>query len=322
MRAWVVGILASAILIAAIFTIADLRVLATGHAVGQALGNLSVKPCLAAFLLYAASYLGRAIRLFVLLPGSTSLLHLTSISARHNFLNLLLPLRTGEASLPLMLKAEAGRDLSEGTAALIVSRILDIISVGLWCLLGLSLVGDRAGSIPRILGVVGVGLLVLISLRPISTALSSRMNPSSRPGQFLSQSLTAVANLPAGRLSLAGLVSLPTWLLTYGACWQCLVAMGATPEIGPEVASIGFEKSLIGTTGLHLAGILPVNGFAGLGVWEAGWTAGYALVGMSELGAFTSAVVSHILIFSAIAILGGLGFLLRPRSTKTSGETG
>jgi uncharacterized membrane protein YbhN (UPF0104 family) len=68
----------------------------------------------------------------------------------------------------------------------------------------------------------------------------------------------------------------------------------------------------VGTTGLHLTAILPVNTPAGVGAWEAGWTAGYVLAGVDELAAAASAVGTHIVIFGFILVLGALSILLRP----------
>ena len=58
---------------------------------------------------------------------------------------------------------------------------------------------------------------------------------------------------------------------------------------------------------------VPVNTLAGIGPWEAGWTAGYVLVGVDQTAALASAVVSHGAILAFVSLLGGLGWVLRGR---------
>ena len=82
-------------------------------------------------------------------------------------------------------------------------------------------------------------------------------------------------------------------------------------NVGPLVEPISFAQSLVGTTGLHLGAVIPVSPVAGIGTWEAGWTAGYALTGLDLATAGTTAVVSHVVVFAFIALIGLLGHVTR-----------
>ncbi len=315
-RRFALGLIVSAVLVGLVLAVLDLQAQAAQQGVTQILSHLHYGHVAMAFALYATSYLGRALRLVVLLPGSRQaggMLLLASISARHNLLNLLLPLRSGEASLPLMLKREAGFSLAEGTAALLVARVLDLLSVGLWCLVGLALAAPGSttdDTLLRVGGVVRAGLFALALLRPAARVVS-KASPDSRLGSFLRRTFGHLGEIPTPRLLNATLVSLGTWLLTYAACFAVVRAMVGENGVAAALDQIDFGQSLVGTTGLHLMGILPVNTVAGVGAWEAGWTAGYVLAGVGELPALVSAVVSHVVIFVFIAVLGGLGFLTR-----------
>lgn len=317
MKRLLMAVLLTAVLLAALSALLDLSAEAAAEGAAQAASRLSAGGVGLALALYALSYVGRGGRLAALLPARPPLALLVSISARHNLLNLLLPLRSGEASLPIMLKSEAGRPLAEGAAALVVARVLDLISVAAWLLLGLALIGGDAQDslLPRS-AAVGVGLLLaLLCLKPAGRALARTLQArTGRIARFAAQAGSHLAAQPAGALLAAAGLSLITWLCTYGACFVLLADMAGPGHSVPEaLAAIDFQTSLVGSTVLHLSGILPVNTLAGIGPWEAGWTAGYMLVGLPQDAALASAVVSHGAILAFVLLLGGLGWLAAPR---------
>jgi len=278
-----------------------------------------------AFVVYAASFAGRGLRLAVMLPGAGSLPHMISISARHIFLAVVLPFRTGEASLPLMLSTECGRPLHEGVSVLGLMRVLDLASVAAWLLIGLALTGRlgasgdmtlRAAAVFALL-VGGLLLLPVIARRAAPLAESTR-----KPIAFAGRAAAHLAAMRRSQFLLAALTSMATWAATYGACYLVVAAMaGAPAPLGSAAAAIDFPTSLVGTTGLHLSAVIPVSPLAGVGVWEAGWTAGYTLVGMDPAAATTSGIVSHVLVFGFITLLGGAGWLLRGRRHAADGST-
>lgn len=322
MKRALVAVLVSAGVFALVVVLGDVRAQTATQGVAEALAEVSPLPAAAAFGLYALSYVGRALRLRVLLGGDASLLRLASIAARHNLLNLILPLRSGEASLPLMLKAETGRSLAEGAGALIVARVLDLASVAGFFLVGLAITrsDDEGGLALRVGGLLAASLVGLALMRPLARAVTRRFRDgTSRLAGFLARAGVWVGAQSSRRLVLASLVSAATWLLTYAACWLIVVDLGGDGTVGRELAEVTFPQSLLGSTFLHLAGILPVNTIAGVGPWEAGWTFGYVFAGVGRTAAFASAVVSHVLILGFVSLLGGAGFLLgRPAPEPTS----
>lgn len=302
-------LVASAVLLALVFTVTELE----PQRLADTFAALDWSGVALAFFVYALSYVGRGIRLAILLPGVSSVSHFTSISARHTLMAVVLPFRSGEAALPWLLHSEAARPLPEGVTTLGIIRILDLISVAVWLLVGLALTGatDAADMAPRALGVLAVLVLGFALLRPIAARLVGLRDGKGRLRRFLGQSAAHLATLRTVPLVLAALTSVAAWAATYGACWYVLQAMAAPAALGAPVAELSFAQSLIGTTGLHLSSVLPISPIASVGTWEAGWTAGYATVGLELDLAATSAVVSHVIILGYIAVLGGLGWLLR-----------
>jgi uncharacterized protein (TIRG00374 family) len=311
------AVIVAVALMALVFRLTGLNV----AAIRDVLSDVSFGAAALAFVVYGSSYLGRASRLAVLLNQPPGMLHLASISARHNFFNLVLPFRTGEASLPIMLRNEAGHSLAEGAATLFVCRLLDLISVIAFLLLGLALRPNISSEIlPPVLGVLGGALLVLLFRRPLAALLARRLQPRGRLTRFLAAGAEHLAAVTTRRLVGASVISLGTWGLTYGACYLLVLAMGnasAPPgSVGAELAAVDIPTALIGTTGLHLTAILPINTPGGVGAWEAGWTAGYRLAGVPGLAAAASAVGSHVLIFGFVSVLGVLALLLRPTPAR------
>jgi uncharacterized membrane protein YbhN (UPF0104 family) len=313
------ALLASAVLIALLAAATQLR----WSDVAGTLAALDRGEVALSFAVYAASFAGRGLRLAVLLPGAGSLAHLSSISARHIFLAVVLPFRSGEASLPLMLTAECGRPLHEGVSVLGLMRVLDLAAVAAWLLIGLALTG-RLGAGDMTLRAAGVFVLLaggLLLMPVVARRLAPLARSTRRPLAFAGRAAEHLAALRRGQLVLAALTSLATWAATYLACFLIVRAMSGAPEpLGPAAAAIDVPTSLVGTTGLHLSAVIPVSPLAGVGTWEAGWTAGYTFVGMGADAAATSGIVSHVVVFTFIALLGGAGWLLRgPRRAGPAG---
>jgi hypothetical protein len=83
---------------------------------------------LVALLLLIGTYFVRAHRMMDYFPVQTAgrFLRLFRVTQVHNLLNVMLPLRTGETSFPLLMRSEFGVPLAHGTSALLVLRLLDL----------------------------------------------------------------------------------------------------------------------------------------------------------------------------------------------------
>src|SRR5690606_28440279 len=81
-----------------------------------------------ALALLVATYFVRACRMKDYFPRQTAgrFLWLFRVTQIHNILNIMLPLRTGETSFPVLMRSEFGVPLAHGTSALFVLRLLDL----------------------------------------------------------------------------------------------------------------------------------------------------------------------------------------------------
>src|SRR5689334_5076424 len=75
-----------------------------------------------ALVLLVGTYFVRAHRIKDYFPSQTAgrFLWLFRVTQVHNLLNIMLPLRTGETSFPLLMRSEFGVPLAHGTSALLV----------------------------------------------------------------------------------------------------------------------------------------------------------------------------------------------------------
>jgi uncharacterized membrane protein YbhN (UPF0104 family) len=301
--------LAAAVLVAVVIGASDLAF----DDVRGPLTHLDPALCAAAFAVYALSYVGRGARLLTLMPGARGLVHMSSICARHIFLAVVLPFRSGEAALPVMLHREAGRSVSESLGVLALMRVLDLLGVAGYLLAGLALTMETGGDVGTQTTIVAAVLVIgLVLMRPVCARLSGLRASVRKPVAFIGQTAAYVAALSTRQLVAALLTTALTWMCIYGACFLVLRAM-AGPQALPGVAGVSFAQSLVGTTGLHLAAVMPLSPVASVGTWEAGWMAGYALVGVEETPAAASAIVSHVVIFAYIVAIGALAFVVRGR---------
>src|SRR6056300_280479 len=93
--------------------------------------NWSIPELLAVLLLILVTYLIRAIRIWEYFrqePG-VKLLNCLKLTLLHNLANNLLPMRSGEASFPLLMRSYFGLAMSRTTGTLLWFRFLDLLVI-------------------------------------------------------------------------------------------------------------------------------------------------------------------------------------------------
>lgn len=95
---------------------------------------------------YVANYIFRSLRLKKLADDKIAFLNQAfHFSAVHGFLSYLLPMRSGDVSLPILLKTTGKITLKEGALILISTRILDLTAIGAFSVIA-SVFGARGIS--------------------------------------------------------------------------------------------------------------------------------------------------------------------------------
>jgi uncharacterized membrane protein YbhN (UPF0104 family) len=296
--------------------------------------RLTLPQLVTAFLLYSGANLFRALRLGSIL-GRRGFLSLTAISAIHSFLNHMLPFRSGELSLPFLLRAFLGRGLSSGALSLVVVRLYDMLSIAALMMVSLAMV--RGELEPRLAGAIGyalvalaVGLAALFMALPAILSVTGKWLPacgsvlggrgarwSAKLAGALHEMRRELATLtPRQRYVTLPITSLLAQLCIYGFFYYVMRVMGI---------DIGFCKNMLASSGEMITSLLPINMLGSFGTLEAGWAVGYAICGLPKADAIASGFVVHGLIIASglIISLAGLAclFLLR-RYQEVSGITG
>jgi uncharacterized membrane protein YbhN (UPF0104 family) len=273
--------------------------------------SLSPPTLLAALVLMLGTYALRALRIYdyfspALHGQFAATLRLTML---HNFFNNLLPMRTGEAAFPVLMRRYFGVPVSRSVPSLLWLRVLDLhvlLAVG-W-----SAVSQR--YLPDALGAPLLALwLALPAVAFVMRAwLAARLR--GRGGR--------VADL--GRKLVEGLPERPVvfwraWAWTW-VNWGVKLAVMAF--IFTRFDPLPWLVTLPGMIGGELGSVLPVHGVAGVGTYEAGVMAGLAPQGVALTAALAAAVNLHLFILGATVLGAGLARLLpRPEAEDAAAES-
>ncbi len=233
-----------------------------------------------------------------------------TVSSYQNFFNQILPARTGELTFVYYLKRFSNAPLSTGLHILLITRIFDFIVVSAFFVGSLLLYYGRqtsqsllvAGILFFIFSVImlfnlkwivilGAGFFAfMVRLLRLGSAgivkkIESKIDPLVR--EF--SGFEMIGHIPGLAVS-----SLLVWMSLYLFSYLTLRAFGV---------DIGLLLSVAGSTGGVLANVLPINSFGSFGTMEAGWTAGFVLVGVSAQDAITTGFGYHIINFIVSAVL-------------------
>lgn len=276
------------------------------RALASELSAIGLAPLLTALILLVATYVVRCWRVADYFPRETQgqfrrLLRLTLV---HNLLNIMLPLRSGEASFPLLMRSEFGMPLARATAALLVMRLLDLHA--LLAAAGIGLVIGKDWALPALF----LWLAFLLAPIPLFALKTPILKLSSRLPKRLQTLVDEIENgLPASPSAF-----LRAWgatLLNWGVKVVVLAWVLRLMDVAPIAASFG------GALGGELSSVLPVHAPGGVGTYPAGIVAGGLSFGadassaaLAQIG--KAAVNAHLLILISAFIGTGLAVLIAP----------
>jgi hypothetical protein len=206
----------------------------------------------------------------------------------------MLPFRSGDLTLPVILRNLMDFNLIDGGKILIRARLLDILTLGIWILCAVSF---QQSVLPGPIGMVWVlsGVLMLV-VPPITHWLAIKGRSSSRP--FLNR----IAGVVDPRwFSLSEMaVSLGIWAAVAGVFFFIAQSIGLSISLVQVWLLISLQLPLQ---------LIPVQGVANAGNHEGGWVAGLLIVGFSAQQAVEFALTSHVILISYVLVLGLVGLL-------------
>jgi hypothetical protein len=263
----------------------------------------------AAVLLLSLTYVIRALRIyryFRLQSGFGSCLR---VLVQHTLLVNILPMRAGEFAFPALMKRYFGMPVHRSLPALLWLRALDLHVLLCIPILVVAMTWDsRTSRIAMVVAVVWVMLLALVFLS--SRALASLM--IGRDSKFFRLGCCVLAAVPASPRSL-----LDDWLLTM-ANWILKLAVFAW--IIHMFSSQSYLPSLAGAIGGEVSSMLPIQGFAGFGTYEAGVVAAMRTLGVTTNDALTGAMNLHLFVLGVSTCAALMALLLPVTATDERGK--
>jgi hypothetical protein len=249
-----------------------------------------------AVILIGATYALRAWRLFRYFELRTGFLSCLRVLSQHTLLLNVLPLNAGELAFPALMKRHFGVPLRRSLPALLWLRALD-----LYALLSVALLAFGMRSGPLVLAPALVWLALPFVAFRLSRAIAPPAEPRSKLERLARDLLAAVPKATAAFIE--------NWALTM-INWALKIAVFAL--IIDTFSASGYLASLAGAVGGELSAILPIQGFARIGTYEAGVVAAMRPFGIGPAEALTGAVNLHLL-FLGVSIVCALLSLLIPK---------
>jgi uncharacterized protein (TIRG00374 family) len=272
---------------------------------------------LAGGLCYGLSYLFRAARFRSLLAsGGIPMGRMYAVACAHGMLNHLLPMRSGEFSYLYFAKRQFEVTMGEAAVSLAIARVLDYLVVSAaFILSSLAVLPALSGAAGwYLVGAVILACIAVILLRYVVRlsnwlhGLGRRMaqHGSGRGAsvlRWLEAKLQEIAEAfgstrNARVYTRSAVFSVLIWLCTFAVFYCFLRALGF---------GIGYWGVIVGSTFAVLTNVLPLSGIGSFGTLEAGWTAGFLLIGFDKEQAIASGFAVHLLALVIIIILGLAG---------------
>lgn len=277
---------------------------------------------------YCLATLFRALRFkWLIYSKAIPLSDLFRITTFYHLSLMVLPSKIGELSYPYLLNRKSGMNVTEGLASLIVSRVYDfviILAVLLFVSIGYQGFFRLNPSLVVLLVALLIGFLVLV-LFYMSSFLKWLSNGLGRVSGWaglrnarfflwvqkkmsdMAEDFYAIksrhTHLPVSLMSLA------SWVMIFYTLYAYMRGFGV---------DIPLTKMMFGSTVGVIANALPVSGIGNWGTLEAGWAAGFMMVGLSKEKAIATGFGVHILIFIVCAIISLFGWVTDKKQKNPS----
>lgn len=264
------------------------------------LGPLDVAVLLGGTLL---AYAARPLRLYVYFHGvvAGAPLAMVRLTLLHNLFNNLLPMRTGEAAFPLLMKRYFGQRYARSASSLLWIRLLDLATLVGGASAVVAVTADAFAPAMR----WPAAALTLLSAAALlgTTWLAGVPPPAPGPGVVRRLLATLVHALPGGRARAFQVL----------ACTVLAWAGKGLAFVWLVVKFTGLSAGLatIGVAAGELSSVLPIHGLAGSGTYEAATVGALVAVGVAHDVALLAAVNVHLFLLG-IAILLGMAARLLP----------
>lgn len=262
------------------------------------------------FIFYFLLILVRALRIKLLARSDTSIKNLFAIVMMNNFFINLLPMRTGEISLPILLNKYAGIEKKNGFMMLFYLRSLDFFVVLMFLFVAVLFFSSDILEIYNVssFAIIVLAAIILSTLFAGEKALFFLRNIFAKINRlkFLARSSGTIDKLLSSykfyksKFAVVFILSIAIFLLLIFVLGFALKAY-----------SIGLDYSEVVSVSLIIIMImsLPINGIAGIGTIELGISAFLISTGIAKNLAISVAFNYHFISLLFIIFCGGLSYL-------------
>jgi uncharacterized membrane protein YbhN (UPF0104 family) len=226
-------------------------------------------------ILYNINYVLRGYRLKYILNNNVKISQALYLCSTHGMYSYFLPGRTGDASLPVMLKTNKITDWKNSLYVLLKTRILDISTLGLFIILSGLFMQDyiyRNLKITMIL--IGIPMVLLLYMWEF--LLKNKYIIKFAPTDIFLINKPALQEIT---------YSIIIWIFIYLSQYCTVKSINLNISI--------FEIILLSTIQLPLQ-FIPVQGIANTGNHESAWVITLSILGYSKTDAINYAISSHI----------------------------
>jgi len=256
--------------------------------ISQAIDNIfsriadaSALPLLFAFLLFSVSQLLRAFRWMLLSFGRKYRFSLSmAVTAIHVGLGHLLPLRLADVAFVGLFRHFGEVPVGHGAANVLFAKLLDLMAMGI--VIGSAVaagIGDMALVAPLLimtgfLGIVFMSTVLKFVRKPVQWFFQ-KVFRTGKAHWFDDLSEASSVKGRKAKLSYAFLISIIVWVSKLLMFCFLLESLGIT--------GIPMWKVFLASGVTNIIMALPIHGLLSIGTVEAGWTAGFAMVGIGGL---------------------------------------
>lgn len=233
-----------------------------------------------------SSHMLRVLRVFIAYRKkfAVTFSRVSGVSLVHNTVSFLLPMRLGEAALPLLSKQQLAIDLKYSTSTLVLLRIFDA-----HVLLALLLVFTSSALLNRQASFIIAGLILTTPVLLVILILWIRKLPKFIAIQPLVSSFRTLIMLYA--------MTATIWV----------IKLAALAALAQQLGGLEFDHAWIGTIIADASALSPVTGFANAGTFEAAFAFPLLTLGYESDLLLNIALNLHILILVTNLIAGAVG---------------
>ena len=246
-------------------------------------------------LCYIGVYLARAVRMRAIIP-KTTIPDLFWINSVQYFFNKILPARTGELTLPVLIQRYTGASFGRGVAVLLLLRFFDILVIVALLTISLYVISVpplMTRALPWLMAAETGGLLVIFALPVLLKKIEL---------QAIAKLTTFVQQPGYVRFILGGLRdTIIAWVFLYGYLYCMVLATHGAFSFWAVVFAATFSILTI---------VLPISAIGNFGTFEAGWVLGFVMLGMAKTDALAVGFFTNIVLTILNGLLAGIGFMI------------